>query len=126
VTVLVVLLWVQALFGIGGGGILIIEHEDADLIAHAGRSSDALLAIGVALLVVGLLTAWLAWALGGASNFARWLVAIVAILHLAGAVYSLIALDGVTLGAALFNGVVAVVVLYILFGERGSEEFFAG
>ena len=65
-----------------------------------------------------------AWALGNASNFARWLVGFIAILHIAGDVYSFVALDGVTRGSALVDALLALIVLYFLFGERGSEEFF--
>lgn len=40
--------------------------------------------------------------------------------------YSLVAIDGVTRGQAFVNALVALAVLYILFGERGSREFFEG
>ena len=43
-----------------------------------------------------------------------------------GGIYSFIALDGVTRGQAMWSIIIAFVVLYILFGERGSREFFSG
>ena len=126
VTVLVVLLWIQAVFGILGGIFLIIEQNDADLIDHIGESSGTLAALGWFAVIVGVITAVVAWAIGGGSNFARWVAGLVAMLNLAGGIYSLIAFDGVTRGQALWNILVALAVLYILFGERGSREFFEG
>lgn len=124
VTIIVVLLWIQALFGVIGGIYLIAAHNEASLIVELDRSSDTILAYGIGALIVGLITGLVAWALGAGSNFARWLVAIISFLNLISAVYSFIALDGVTRSTALVNAIVAVVVLYILFGEKGSEEFF--
>lgn len=125
VTVLVVLLWVEALLSLAAGLFLIFEHNDTSLLVHVDASSDTLLAIGIAAIVIGLITAMVASALGNASNFARWLVGFIALLHLAGSVYSFVALDGVTRGSAFVEALLALIVLYFLFGERGSEEFFS-
>lgn len=124
VTILVVLLWISALLTIAGGLFLSFENDDAQLIIHLGASSDTILGIGIGAIVIGAITAIVAWALGNASNFARWLVGFIAILHIAGDVYSFVALDGVTRGSAVADAFLALVVLYFLFGERGSEEFF--
>lgn len=126
VTILVVLLWVEAIIAIVGGIFLIAEHNDLNFLAHADRSSDTILAYGIAALIIGLITALVASALSKASNFARWLVGLISLFHLAGAAFSFFALDGVTRGTALVQALVALVVLYILFGEEGSEEFFTG
>jgi hypothetical protein len=124
VTILVVLLWVQAILAIAVGLVLLAEHSDPDLVDHLARSSDTLLGYAIFAIAAGVVTAIVAWALGNASNFARWLIAFIAILHIAGDVYSLIAFDGVTRGSAIADAFLALVVLYFLFGERGSEEFF--
>jgi uncharacterized membrane protein YjdF len=124
VTVIVVLLWIEAIVGIVGGIYLMIAHNQADLINELDRSGDTILAYGIAALVIGLVTALVASALGRGSNFARWLVAIITLLNLISAVYSFFALDGVTRSSAIVSAIIAVVVLYFLFGEKGSEEFF--
>jgi uncharacterized membrane protein (DUF2068 family) len=126
VTILVVLLWIQAIFGILGGLFLIIEHNDAALLDHVDESAGTINAIGWAALIVGLLTAVVAWAIGSGSNFARWFAGIIAALNLAGGIWSFFVLDGVTRGQALWSILIAFIVLYILFGERGSREFFEG
>lgn len=124
VTILMVLIWIEALIGIIGGIYLIIAHNNLDLRIELNRSADTILWYGIVTLVIGLITAWVASALGRGSEFARWLLALIAGLNLLSAIYSFIALDGVTRSSALVSGIVAVVVLYILFGERGSREFF--
>lgn len=126
VTVLVVLLWIQAVFGILVGLFFILEQNDASIIRHTGESSGTLAAIGWASVVVGLITAAVAAALGAGSNFIRWVAGVITVLNLIASVYSVIAIDGVTRGQALVNALVALAVLYILFGERGSKEFFEG
>lgn len=77
VTVLVVLLWIQAIFGILVGLFLILEQNDAAIIEHTGESSGALGAIGWGAVVVGLITALAAAALGAGNNFMRWVAAFV-------------------------------------------------
>ena len=126
VTIIVVVLWIQALLGIAAGVFLMIENNDADLLRHVDASSDDVMALGIVIVIVGVITAMFASALGRASNFARWVIGFLALLHLAGTVYSFVTLDGVTRGTALFDGLLALVVLYFLFGEKGSEEFFTG
>lgn len=126
VTIIVVILWIQALFGIAAGIFLMVENNDPDLLRHVHASSDDLMAVGVAALVIGLVTAMFASALGRASNFARWVIGFLALLHLAGSVYSFVTLDGVTRGSAVIDGLLALIVLYFLFGEKGSEQFFNG
>jgi uncharacterized membrane protein (DUF2068 family) len=126
VTILVVLLWIQAVILIFAGLALIFEHNDHDLLDHVSQTSNELLAYGIGSTVVGAITGLVAFALGGGSNFARWIAGLVAFIDLLGGIYSLITLDGATRGSAIVTIIVAFVVLYILFGERGSREFFTG
>ena len=67
---LVVLLWVQALLGIAGGVILVVLHHNRSVIQNTHQSASALLAIGIGVLVIGAITALIAYAIGSGSNFA--------------------------------------------------------
>ena len=121
---LVVLLWVQALLGIAGGVILVVLHHNRSVIQNTHQSASALLAIGIGVLVIGAVTALIAYAIGSGSNFARWIVALLGGLQLAGAIYTAVRVHGDSRVGAIVNGAIALIVLYILFGERGSQEYF--
>ena len=69
-------------------------------------------------------TALIAYAIGSGSNFARWIVALLGCLQLAGAIYTAVRVHGDSRVGAIVNGAIALIVLYILFGERGSQEYF--
>lgn len=126
VSVLVFLVWLQALLQIAGGVLLIFVRDDGDVLSETSLTSDELLALAIGLIIVGLITALVASALGHGSNFARWLVAILTVLNLGGGIYQLTSVNGQNEISAIASIVVALVVLYILFAERGSREFFTG
>jgi hypothetical protein len=126
VTLLVFLLWVQAILGIGGGIALILLRHNRSLLDHGHTSASTLLAYGIAVLVIGVITALIATSLGHGSNFARWLVGLVSVLHIAGAIFGLIRIHSSGRFGTLADAAIALIVLYILFGGRGSREFFTG
>lgn len=126
VSVLVFLVWLQALLQIVAGIALIFVRDQSDVLSETSLSSDDLLVVAIAAIVIGLITALVASALGRGSNFARWLVAIVTALNLAGGIYQLTAVHGKNEASGIVSIIVALLVLFILFGERGSREFFAG
>lgn len=126
VSVLVFLVWLQAIVQIAAGVILIFVRDQSDVLSETSLSSDDLLIVAIAAIVVGLITALVASALGRGSNFARWLVAILTVLNLAGGIYQLTSVHGKNEVSGIVSIVVALVVLFILFGERGSREFFTG
>lgn len=123
---LIILLWVQAIIGIAGGVILILVHNNRSVIHNTHQSASVLLTTGVIVLAIGVVTALIAAALGRGSNFARWIVGLLSGLQLAGAIYTAVRVHGDSRVGAIVNGVIAVIILYILFGERGSEQFFTG
>jgi holin-like protein len=124
VTVIVVLLWIQGLFGIVGGLILFFERNNADVIREVNASSGTIGAPGIIVVIVGIATLLVAVLLAQGSNFARWLVAIISVVDLATAVYYFFALSSVVRDNAIIQALIAIIVLYFLFGERGSREFF--
>lgn len=124
VTVIVVLLWIQGLFGIVGGLILFFERNNADVIREVNASSGTIGATGIIVVIVGIATLLVAVLLAQGSNFARWLVAIISIVDLATAIYYFFALSSVVRDNAIIQALIAIIVLYFLFGERGSREFF--
>ena len=126
VTILIVLLWIQALVSIAGGVALILLHKNHSLVHDAHASSSTLLAYGIGVLIVGVVTALIASALGRGSDFARWVVGLISILQLAGSVYGVVHFHGGSRTGAIVNGVIALIILYVLFGERGSRRICTG
>jgi hypothetical protein len=126
VSLLAFLLWVQAIIALAGGIALIILHNHASVIRETHRSPHTLLIDGIAATIVGAITALVARGIGRGSNFVRWLVGLIALLHLAAAIVVAVGVHGDARIAAIVDGAIAFVVLYILFGERGSKEFFTG
>lgn len=126
VTILVVLLWIQAVLQVIAGAVLIFARNDADILGQADLGSGDMLALGIGAIIVGVITGLLANAIGRGSNFARWVVAVFAGLNLITGFVEIFSISGHLVASGLMTIVIALAVLYILFGERGSREFFEG
>jgi len=124
VTLIGVIGVIQGILVTIGGLALTVEHDDPDLLRHVGRTDGEVLGTGIGLIVVGVITLLVAWALLRGSNFARWLIGLIEIFHLASGVYLLFGYDGAYLWDGVVYIIIAVVVLYLLFGSARSEAFF--
>lgn len=125
VTVVVVLMWIQGIFEVLGGIALFLERNDVDLGAHIDAGSGTIGTLGIVLIVTGLITVLLANMLSRGSNFVRLLIGFISAINLGSALWAFIAFEGTTRWNAVFQALVALAVLYILFGNRESQEFFA-
>jgi hypothetical protein len=126
VTIVVVLMWISAVLSIIGGIVLIAERHTRSVLDQTDWTPNGILGAGVGFIIFGAITALLAMALGAGSNFVRWLIGIIALIHVAGGIWALIDLEGTARTSGIIDGIVALIVLYILFFERGSKEFFEG
>lgn len=124
VVILMVILWIQAVIQMIGGIVLILARNDADVLAQTDLSSGGMLAAGVVAILIGAITAIIASAIGRGSNFARWIVAIIATINLVYGIVLVFSITGHVISTGLAEVVLALITLYILFGERGSKEFF--
>ncbi len=124
VTILVVLLWIQAVLQIIGGIVLIFARNDVDILNQTSLSSGGMLTVGILGIIIGAITALVANGVGRGSNFARWIVAFFACLNLVYGIVEIFSISGHLIATGLVTVLLGVVVLYILFGERGSREFF--
>lgn len=121
-----VLLWfgvVQGLFLVVVGGVVIAVRGESDPAAALETNTGLVLAIGVALVVMGLVRLGLAVALGRGSELVRSLFGAVATLQAGAAVYSLVALRDVR-QASIGPLVFATVELWLLYGSVRTQEFF--
>ena len=125
VTIMIVLMWIQAILGMVSGVIFLLLRHNATLRHQTKWGNNTLTAVAIVAIVIAAITALLAYLLGRGSNAVRWLVGIVSALEVAGSVYALARFAGTTRTNAIITLVIGLAVLYILFAERGSKEFFS-
>jgi hypothetical protein len=123
ISVITIIMYIQAIFGIAAGIFLIV---DKDALAHdiSGINETTLLYYGIATIVVATITGLLAMGLRAGSNGVRLFIAVIMVFHLAIGVWGLIAFPGARI-AGLMQALLAGVVLYFLYGSEDSNEFFA-
>jgi tryptophan-rich sensory protein len=74
-------------------------------------------------LIIGLVTAWVAWALSKGNDFARFLVSLVQVLNIGNQIWTWIQLGGNYVISAIINIAIAVVILVLVWNRRASEFF---
>lgn len=123
ISVITVLMFIAAVLDIAAGLFVLIEQ--GPVAEAADMSESAIVGIGIGLLVGGVIIGLLAFGLRSASNGVRLLIAVFMVLRIAGAIYVIFAVP-----ASRFEGVVgaiiALVVLYFLYGDEESKAFFDG
>jgi hypothetical protein len=126
VTLLMILGVANGLIAIAAGIFLILDRDETELLELTNMSENQHVTVGVGAIVFGVIAILLALALGGGSNVVRWLYAIVAMVSAGFGVWGLFALHGEQQLSAAFQLVFAVAVLWILFGNPRSDQFFEG
>ncbi len=123
ISVITILMYIGAVLDIAAGVFMLIESGP---VAEAADVSESLITgTAIAAIVFGVVIGLLAFGLRSASNGVRLIIAVVMVLRIAGAVYAMIALPGARF-EGLVAGIVAIVVLYILYGNEESKAFFDG
>jgi hypothetical protein len=123
-TLIAVLGIIQGIVTLIAGIALVAERNDQDLLDNVDVSSDALLATGIAALIIGAVTILVAAGLLRGSNAARVILGVVELFHLGGGLYVLIAHSGVSRWDGLWAIIWALLILWIIFGSERSEAFF--
>jgi hypothetical protein len=125
VTVVVVLTWISAVIAIVSGVLLLIFAPAVRVQVGNSNVSTAVIIIGVVILVIGLLTAWVATRLGKGGNGARILLTILEGLQIAGALATLSTVSGSnTVSQSVVTIIIGVVILALLWNSR-ANAFFA-
>jgi hypothetical protein len=125
VTIVVVLMWIQAFFSVVFGVVFLLARNERELIAQVDWSSGTIVAAGIVMIVVGVITALLAMALANGSNLVRLFVGFLTLLHFAGALYRLFAFEGTARIDAIVSAAISLAILYMLFGSRDANAFFS-
>lgn len=121
-----VLKWLGVLQGLllAVGGLFVALRDAPEMAAALETEAAGVTAVGVVLVVVGLVRLALAVALGRGSELVRSLFGVTATLQAGGAVYSLVALRDVRF-ATVWALAFAVLELWLLYGTDRTQEFFA-
>jgi hypothetical protein len=124
VTTVVVLAAISGIVDIIGGISLWFLSGSDSLADVTEASSGELVAIAVTLIVLGLITLGVAFALGGGSNAMRTLIAALMVIRIVLAGYVLFAYGTHQLGEALITILIAAITLALLYNEK-ANAFFA-
>jgi len=124
VTLLIVIVVIQGLIAIGGGIALLSAKNDTQFLvqnhvtsSNVGLAGWTAIGLGVFIILVGI-------GLGTGSGVARILVGLFTILALLGGFYGILNYSGAQQTSSIVSTIVAVVVLYLLYGSRRNREFF--
>jgi predicted ABC-type exoprotein transport system permease subunit len=124
VTLLIIIVVIQGLIAIVGGIALLSAKNDAQFlvqnhITSSNVSFAAFTAIGIGVLIV-----LVGLGLGTGSGVARILVALLTLLALIGGIYGIINYSGTQQTSSIVTTIIAVLVLYLLYGSQRNREFF--
>ena len=126
VTFVGVLLAIGAVLNAAVGIALIVERNVTDLQEVFGvNDANVMVTTGVVELIIAGLLALVAWAIFSGANWARWAVAIVVGIRVAVAGWWLIThLDGGIHWNAILSIAFGIFILWALFGNRESNDYF--
>jgi hypothetical protein len=125
VTVIGVLAVLGGIAQVVFGAVLLSLRHDATFLADANITTDQVMPMAIASMVIGVFTVLFAIGLLKGSRLSRNLVGLMELLQIGAGVYALAALDSGHRATAIGTIAGAVVVLYFLFGTQKSKEFFA-
>lgn len=121
VTAVVVLTWIVAILTVVSGVALLLLSDS--VLKEAGITRSTATTYGWVEIVLGVVVALVAIGLSRGSNAARILVSIVMVLRVAAAVWIALAVSTSARGTAIAAGVVAVIILALLWTRRANDYF---
>lgn len=121
VTAVVVLTWIVAVLTVVSGIALLLLSDN--VLKEAGITKSTAATYGWVEIVLGVVVALVAVGLSRGSNAARILVSIVMVLRVAAAVWIALAVSTSARGTAIAAGVVAVIILALLWTRRANDYF---
>ena len=125
VSVVAIVAFIQGIIAVAAGIGLVVERNNNALLEHIDQSSGVVGTYGFMSIVWGALALLVGYGLWHGGDWARIVVAILQVLALAGGVYMLFAWDGHYLWQGIWQIIVSLFVLWLLFNPR-ADQFFAG
>ena len=125
VTFIGVVLWIQAVVAAVAATGVLLFRDNSDFQAGTGQSADALLGLAIAELVIAVILAWVASAILRGSRGMRTAVGVVMAFRIAVSMFFMITHhQGGFLYSGIINIAVAFFVLWALFGNEQSDDWF--
>ncbi len=123
ISIITILMYIAAILDIAAG--IFMTLDKGNLAAATENIGESFfLYNGIALIAIGIVVGLLAMGLRSGSNGVRILIAVVMVIRVLVGIYAMFAVPG-----AVFEGIaaaiIALVVLYFLYGDESSKEFFA-
>lgn len=125
VTIMSIVMFLAGLFQLLIGVVAIVNRNDDQFLADAQATSSEVTSLGVALLVVGVVSLLVAVGLWQGSRIARAAAALAAVGQIATGIYTLVQLDSSEQSTGIGMIIGSLVLLYLLFGTDKAKEFFA-
>ncbi|MEA3501713.1 MAG: hypothetical protein U9R47_02995 [Actinomycetota bacterium] len=126
ITFIGILLYVKAVIA-AVAAFALIFGKDSEVAANAGLTSDNLLYSGIAEAIAAVLLVVAAWYLMSGSNGARIVVTVVVAFRLAVLVWVMLTHHtGGAAGHGIVSALFAVLILWMLYGDQRSDEYFKG
>lgn len=123
ISVVTILMYIAAIVDLAAALFLFIETAEVADAADVTESQITGIAIG--LVVAGVVIGLLAMGLRRASNGVRLVIAVVLLFRIAASIYIMFSFPGARF-EGLVSGVIALAVLYILYGNEEAKSFFDG
>jgi hypothetical protein len=123
VSVITILMFIGAIIDIAAGVFMLIEKSPVAEAADVSEST--IVGYAIAAIVSGVIIGLLAFGLRSGSNGVRLVIAVVMALRIALSVWVIIAVPGARF-EGIVGAIVALVVLYLLYGNEDSKAFFEG
>jgi hypothetical protein len=125
ITLLIALVVIQGIVVIIHGITVFSARNDAQFLVKNDMTSGELTWLAVVAIGIGVFIVLVGLGLGTGSGVARFLVGLFTLIALAEGVYALVTYSGAQQATAIVSVIVALVVLYLLYGSRRNREFFA-
>ncbi len=126
ITFIGILLYIKAVIA-AVAAFALIFGKDSEVAANAGLTSDNLLYSGIAEAIAAVFLVIAAWYLMSGSKGARIVVAVVVAFRLAVLVWVMLTHHtGGAAGHGIVSALFAVLILWMLYGDQRSEEYFEG
>ena len=123
VSIISILMYIGAVLDIAAGIFLLVETSEVANAAEVAEST--ITGSAIALLVIGVIIGLLAFGLRSGSNGVRLLIGVIMALRIVFSIYAIIALPTARY-EGLVTGIIAIVILYFLYGSEDSKAFFEG
>ena len=125
VTVIAVLMVISGIVSMIAGVAIIVLRNDAEFILEVRRDREHVARHRHRRADRRCLITFLAFGLLRGSSTARFVIGVVEVLHIIGAVFMLIRYHGPYRSSAVGTIIFSVIVLWILFGTRKAQDYFA-